>query len=70
MQTSTVHTSTVLCALCGCDAVVPTSVIPNSTTLAAWHTAGFQILTDYKTIAERCCELFVEFCDEWCTEHP
>jgi hypothetical protein len=41
MQTYTVHTSTVLCELCGCDAVVPTSVIPNSTTLAAWHAAGF-----------------------------
>jgi hypothetical protein len=67
--TYTIHTSTVLCELCGCDAVVPTSVIPNSATLAAWHAAGFQTLRDYRTTEERCYERFAKFCDEWCAEH-
>jgi hypothetical protein len=64
MQTCIVHTATVLCELCGCDAVIPTSVISNSTTLAAWHAAGFQTLTNYRTIEERCYERFAKFCDE------
>jgi hypothetical protein len=49
--------------------VVPTSVIPDSATLAAWHAAGFQTLLDYHTTEERCYELFVDYCDEWCAEH-
>jgi hypothetical protein len=69
LQTDTCDTSTILCALCGCGAVVPTSVIPDNTILAVWHVASFQTLLDYHTTEERCCELFVEFCGEWCAEH-
>ena len=67
--TDTTHTSTVICELCGCDAVVPTSVIQNSETLAAWHAAGFQTFPDYRSTEERCYGRFARFCDEWCAEH-
>jgi hypothetical protein len=67
--TYTIHTSTVLCELCGCDAVVPTSVIPNRATLAAGRAASVQALWDYRTPEERCYERFAKFCDEWCAEH-
>ena len=68
-MTDTTDTCTVICELCGCDAVVPTSVIQNSETLATWHAAGFQTLPNFRSTEERCLDRFARFCDEWCVEH-
>jgi hypothetical protein len=40
-DTLTTDESTVLCPLCGVDAVVPASVVPNELTLHSWHMQGF-----------------------------
>lgn len=42
-DTETCDISTIICPLCGIDAVVPTSVIPNRETLLEWHNKGFGI---------------------------
>ena len=59
--TDTTDTCTVICELCGCDAVVPTSVIQNSETLATWHAAGFQTLPNFRSTEERCLDRFARF---------
>ena len=40
-ETETCDESTVLCPLCGIDAVVPSSKIPNEETLKRWRNEGF-----------------------------
>ena len=40
-DTLTTDESTVLCPLCGVDAVIPASVVPNELTLHSWHMQGF-----------------------------
>jgi hypothetical protein len=40
-NSQTVDNSTVLCNICGIDAVVPSSVVPNELTIAKWHVSRF-----------------------------
>jgi|TARA_B100000212_G_C27282068_1_gene493531 hypothetical protein len=40
-STSTTDISTVICPLCGIDAVVPQSIIQDNTILLKWHEMGF-----------------------------
>ena len=40
-STSTTDISTVICPLCGIDAVVPQSIIRDNTILLKWHEMGF-----------------------------
>ena len=41
LSTSTTDISTVICPLCGIDAVVPQSIIQDNTILLKWHEMGF-----------------------------
>ena len=42
-QSETLDESTVVCTLCGVDAVVPASQVPDETTLKEWHIRGFSV---------------------------
>ncbi|MAJ97002.1 MAG: hypothetical protein CMI56_00090 [Parcubacteria group bacterium] len=41
-NTKTCDVSTVICPLCGVDAVVPASVVINEAILLKWHNEGFK----------------------------
>ncbi len=43
-ETETVDESTVLCPICGIDAVVPASVVPTQAVLRGWHRVGFSVV--------------------------
>ena len=42
-ETDTIDESTIECPLCGVDAVVPASQVPDEATLNAWHNHGFSV---------------------------
>ena len=42
-QSETLDESTVVCTLCGVDAVVPASQVPDEATLKEWHIRGFSV---------------------------
>ena len=47
-----VDESTVLCPLCGIDAVVPSSQVPDEETLQHWHNLGFSFENTHKQLQE------------------